>query len=409
MILEKNGLSQSLVQPHAAGAGASRENVFFHLFKASWLLALLLLLLNLGTVAGLGNINALEKSLFMVAGLIYLANKPLNWGPTISALIILLTIFICAFFTRFFSFSWGRTASAVTALFALVPFFLARPSERERNLALKSLALVPFVLVLYGVALWMATGNPIIFRDHTGAQRLGGALHPAFLAAASYAGALSSAFLYSQHRSFRYLFFCAASIVICLLSGTRMPSVCAVASCALVIVGATRGGASRVGIIGLGLAAAVIFLMTFGDQILVRFMSGSTSGREDMWAVLNEWVVRYPLVGVGFGHHGLLIPESITKLTRTSAAHNEYLRSLVELGYLGAPVFLAGLFLLFVQSSANSFSKITFQTLALVLLVFIYASTDNVFFLSYSLLIALVISWAPPAPMPSHGQSAAKP
>ena len=102
MILEKNRLSQSLVQPHAAGAGASRENVFFHLFKASWLLALLLLLLNLGTVAGLGNINALEKSLFMVAGLIYLANKPLNWGPTISALIILLTILFAHFLPDFF-------------------------------------------------------------------------------------------------------------------------------------------------------------------------------------------------------------------------------------------------------------------------------------------------------------------
>lgn len=385
------------------------EDLYFSFFRVAWLLALLLLVLNLGVVARLGNINALEKLLFMGAGLIYLANKPKNWGASISALVILLTIFICAMFTEFFAFSWGRTASATMALFALIPFFLARPSERERNLVLKSIAVVPFILVSYSVVLWVAIGNPIIFRDHTGAQRLAGALHPAFLAAACYAGALSSAFLYSQHKSFRYLFLCAASIVICLLTGTRMPSVCAAASCALVIVGATRGGASRLGIVGLGLTAAVIFLLTFGDQIMVRFMSGSTSGREGMWAALNEWIVRYPLAGVGFGHHGLLIPESITKVTQTSAAHNEYLRTLVELGYIGAPVFLGSLFLLFVQSSANSFSKVSLQTLALVLLVFIYASTDNVFFLSYCLLITLVIAWAPSALIPSRGQSVASP
>jgi O-antigen ligase len=388
-------MSQPFVLPNMHETRRIREDVFFNFFRIAWLLALGLLMLNLGVVAKLGNINALEKSLFLVAGLIYLANKRVNWGAAISAMIILLTIFLCAAFTKFFSFSWGRTASATTALFALIPFFLARPSERERNLALKSIAVMPFILLLYGLLLWAAIGNPILFRDHTGAQRLAGALHPAFLAAACYAGALSSAFLYSQHRSFRYLVLCAASIVICLLSGTRMPSVTAAASCALVIVVATRGGASRVGIIGLGLTAAFIFLLTFGDQIMVRFMSGSTSGREDMWAALNEWIVRYPFVGVGFGHHGLLIPESITKVTQTAAAHNEYLRSLVELGYLGAPIFLGSLFLLFVRSSADSFSKITFQTLALVLLVFIYASTDNVFFLSYCLLIPLVIAWAP--------------
>jgi O-antigen ligase len=389
------------------GAQHSTGATHFNFFRIAWLLALLLLGLNLGVVAGLGNINALEKSLFLATGLIYLANKPINWGAGISALVILATIFLGAAFTEFFAFSWGRTASAATALFALIPFFLARPSERERNLVLKSIAVLPFILVIYSAVLWVTLGVPIIFRDHTGAQRLGGALHPAFLAAACYASALSSAFLYARHKSFRYLLICAASIVICLLSGTRMPSVAAAASCALVIVGATRGGASRVGIIGLGLTASVIFLMTFGDQIMVRFMSGSTSGREDMWAALSEWIARYPLAGVGFGHHGLLIPESITKVTRTSAAHNEYLRSLVELGYLGAPVFLGSLFLLFVQSSATSFSKITLQTLALVSLVFVYASTDNVFFLSYCLLIPLVIAWAPCAHIPSCGQSAA--
>lgn len=390
-------------------AHLNTEDTFFNFFRVTWLLALLLLALNLGVVAGLGNINALEKSVFLAAGLIYLANKPKQWGASVTALVILLTIFLGALFTEFFAFSWGRTASAATALFALIPFFLARPSERERNLALKSITVLPFILVLYSVALWLAMGIPIIFRDHTGAQRLGGALHPAFLAAACYASALSSAFLYAQHKSFRYLVFCAASIFICLLSGTRMPSVCAAASCALVIVGATRGGASRAGMIGLGLTAAVIFLLTFGDQILVRFMSGSTSGREDMWAALSEWIARYPLAGVGFGHHGLLIPESITKLTRTSAAHNEYLRALVELGYLGAPVFLGSLFLLFAQSSANSIGKVSFQTLALVSLVFVYASTDNVFFLSYCLLIPLAISWAPVPPVPSRGQPVASP
>ncbi|MEO8122183.1 MAG: hypothetical protein ABI606_23015, partial [Rhodoferax sp.] len=89
-----------------------KGNALVNLFSVAWLAALLLLVLNLGVVAGLGNINALEKSLFLAAGLVYLANKPKNWGASITALVILLTIFLGAVFTEFFAFSWGRAASA---------------------------------------------------------------------------------------------------------------------------------------------------------------------------------------------------------------------------------------------------------------------------------------------------------
>ena len=373
------------------------HDLSFRLFRAGWILALGALVLNLGQVAMLGNINAIEKALFLLAGILYLAGKPIRRGPLAAAIVVLLTIVLGAIFTRFFAFSWTRAAAATAGLFALLVFLLARPTARERSLVLESIALVPVVLVLYGLLLSMTTGTSMFFRDHTGALRLAGALHPAFLAAASYAGALSNAFLYEQHKRLRPLALCVASLVICVLTGTRMPSVCAAASCALVIVGATRGGASRIGIVALGVIVAAAFLFTFGDQILVRFLSGSSSGREDLWRVLEEWIVRHPLAGVGLGHHGLLIPESITRFTRTAAAHNEYLRVLVELGYPGALLFIGGLFSLFVLASADRAPEIRVRSLLLVGFLFVYAWTDNVFYLTYCLLIAVVIAWAPGA------------
>ena len=353
-----------------------------------------LLVLNLGVVANLGNINAIEKSFFLLSGIIYIIGKPFLRYSLISSIIVFSTIIICATLTQFYAFQWSRTLSATIALFAFVPFLLARPSYRERDLVLTSIAIFPVIFLLYSLLLNALVGLPLYFSDHTGANRLSGTLHPAFVAASCYAAALSSAFLFRQNRKFRYFFLCCISILLCLLSGTRMPSLCAAASCGLVLIGAIRGGASRLGLLVAGLILLAGFLLTVGDQILIRFMSGSTSGREGMWEVLNEWILRYPWAGVGFGHHGLLIPESVSKFTRTTAAHNEYLRSLVELGYIGSTVFLSGLFSLFALSTSRRVSGISFQSLILISILFVYASTDNVFFLSYSLFIPIVISWA---------------
>lgn len=173
------------------------------------------------------------------------------------------------------------------------------------------------------------------------------------------------------------------------MSGTRMPSACAAVSAALILPAALRSAGARLALIVSGALLCAGFLLTVGNQILVRILSGSSSGREQIWRTLGPWVDRYPLTGIGFGHHGLLIPEHVLRLTNTTAAHNEYLRLLVELGYPGQALFLLGLMLMFAGRHKGG-SRV--RIVALLAVFFMYAATDNVFYLSYALFVPLSIA-----------------
>jgi O-antigen ligase len=133
----------------------------------------------------------------------------------------------------------------------------------------------------------------------------------------------------------------------------------------------------------------VIFLLTAGEQLLLRFESSSQSGRQLLWNAVMAWAERYPWYGVGFGHHAELIPEGVSRITGTVATHNEYIRLAAELGYFGEALFLMGL-LIAVISAPKYLTKIQFfYSLAVIIFFFIYAYSDNVFLLTYTLFGAL--------------------
>lgn len=376
--------------PFAAGEGAGTRA-----FATAWWLALAMLILNFGQVLGLGNINAVEKLLFLLAAVLYLRGKALDTVAAAGLALICAVVLLAAALTGFAAYSWTRALFALVALLSLAAYFLAAPGAVERRLMLVSIAVTPQILIGYGLLLTLLFGQPLFMRDHTGALRLGGPTIPAFLAAAGYAGTLAASFLYAGCGRLRWLVLAAAALALCGMSGTRMPSACAGVSAALILLTGLRSAGARLAMTLAGGAAAVAFLLTAGNQILVRIMSGTSSGREKIWGVLQAWVERYPWTGVGFGHHGLLIPEHVARLTNTTAAHNEYLRLLVELGYVGAPLFLLGLLLLFFGSRQRSPSAF-FRAAALLGAFFVYASTDNVFYLSYALFVPLCVALGMP-------------
>lgn len=360
-------------------------------FAPVWCLALAMLALNLGQVLGLGNINALEKLLFLAAAACYLYGK--SWDPVACAGLVLscMVVFACGVLTTFAAFSWGRTALALVAMLSLTAFFLAPPTSGQARLILVSIACTPLILLAYSLLLTLLLGRPLFMRDHTGALRLGGATIPAFLAAASYAGAVAASFLYAKMRRLRWMLVAGAALALCALSGTRMPSLCAAVSTAVILISALPDAGARLALIAVGIVVCTGFLLTAGNQILIRFLSGSASGREKLWDALGPWIDRFPFTGVGFGHHGLLIPEHILRMTNTAAAHNEYLRLLVELGYPGAALFLLGLLFVFLGRRLLSVTSLPLPAL-LLCMFFIYASTDNVFYLSYALFVPLCIA-----------------
>jgi O-antigen ligase len=359
-------------------------------FMFAWSLALAMLILNFGQVLGLGNINAVEKLFFLVAAICYLHRKSRDPAAAAGLALLCTTVLLAGALTPFSAFSWLRAVFALVALLSLAAFFLATPTAQQRRLMLTSIACTPLVLLAYGLLLTVLFGKPLFMRDHTNALRLGGATVPAFLAAASYAGVVAACFLYAGAGQRRWLALAACTLAICAMSGTRMPSACAAVSAAIILLAAMRDVGARLALIVSGSTLAGAFLLTAGNQILIRILSGSTSGREKIWGALGPWVERYPWTGVGLGHHGLLIPEHISQLTNTTAAHNEYLRLLVELGYPGEVLFLLGLLLLFFGRRHGSPAAF-FCTAALLGAFCLYASTDNVFYLSYALFVPLCI------------------
>lgn len=365
-------------------------------FGALWYVALAMLILNFGQVLGLGNINAVEKMFFLAAAVFYMRGKIFSRRAVFGLTLVFAACIVAGVFTPFAAFSWIRVALSLLALLALASYFLVTPTEEQRMLMLRSIAWTPVILIVYGLLLTVLLGKPLFMRDHTGATRLGGPTIPAFLAAASYAGVVASAFMFAGTRRTVYLFLACLALGLCTMSGTRMPTACAATSAGLILLLAMRSAGARMAFVVSGVALSAAFLLTAGDQILIRFLSGSTSGREKIWGALGAWIDRYPLTGVGFGHHGLLIPDYVTRLTNTTAAHNEYLRLLAELGYIGEGVFLAGMVLLFFAQVRRDAPRAWICTAALTAVFFLYASTDNVFFLSYALFTPLAVALGMP-------------
>ncbi len=352
-------------------------------FKNFWLSGILLLILNFGWTFNLGNINNIEKALFLITSLILYFKSPLNKISIIGYLFVLFSILFFGALTEFSEYSWSRLGLALTALVSILNFFIVRPSDQDRILVLRTLAFIAPIIVVYSIILFAAGIKPLYMKDHTGALRMGGATYPAFLAAAAYCSSIAAASLYMCTRKPFYIVLVFACLFISILSGSRMPTLCAATSSFAILLISFKSWSARAGFTVAGLLVVGIFLLTIGDQILLRFMSHSSSGRDILWASLQEWIRYYPWFGVGFGHHHLLIPDYVTKITGTIAPHNEYIRLCAELGYPGAVVFILGIILLYFFAATHKRPEDVFMALIVTAVHFLYAYSDNVFFLSY--------------------------
>ena len=383
------------VSTAATATTSSRERVFRNL----WFAAVGMLILNIGWTLRLGNVNFIEKALALVAGCAFLWGKRFDVTAVAGFMLLVMAVLLCAAFTPFFWFSWGRTGNALIAQIATLLFLLASATPRERGIMLTTIAWIPAVIFLFSLLFSAAGFGPLFSPDHTGAIRLQGATIPAFHAAACFSGSIAAAFLATQ-RDGRYLLLVAATLAICLLTGSRMASACSVVAAGIIILTGPLSGVKRLGVGLAGFAILGTFLLTAGDQILIRFMSGSYSGREQVWASLEEWIDRYPLTGAGLGHHGLLVPESVSRMTGTVAAHNEYLRLLAELGYVGRAAFIAGLVLIFIKTANFQTGNRALCTIVCMGAFFVYGSTDNIFYLSYAMFAPLAIVLGNSGPLP---------
>ncbi|WP_283150421.1 O-antigen ligase family protein [Silvimonas soli] len=308
-------------------------------FRNLWLLANGFMTVNVGVLFQLGNLNSLEKALFLLTSLAYLRSKPVDGRNLALVGGMFAVAWVFGVITPFPDFGWFRFISAAISMFAVLAFFCAWPTPRERLLILHTLALVPVGMVVLGGLYDLGGISRVLTHDYVGVTRLQGNTIPAFLAAAAFAGSVASAFLTTTVDR-RFILLTAADLAITFLTATRMPSVAALVAVSAILFTGLRSGVWRVAILVYGASLLAGFVALFGQQLVTRMEDGGTSGRELIWNSLQASLERYPWTGVGFGHHGLLIPENVSRFTGTVAAHNEFLRFAVELGYIGASLFL---------------------------------------------------------------------
>lgn len=334
----------------------------------------------------MGNTNPFEKSLFLMAAIFYAASCRMRPAPVAGLLLIVAAVFLSALYVDYHNFTWGRVFMALAAQLSLLFFFCYKSIHDKAIFMLKTISAIAPLMLAYGLLLNLIFDFPLFMRDHTGANRLGGAAMPAFLAAAGYGSSIAAAYMYLLTKKHIYMAIVILCLVICIMSGTRMPSLMAVVASLSIILYSFRSAIGKVGVIAIFSFSLFLFLILFGEGLLHRFEVSSNSGRDLLWNSVLEWLEIYPLIGVGFGMHADLIPLWVMNITGTAATHNEYIRLVAELGYIGVTVFAIGLlFVLF-----GSIEKYTSRSLILSIIVFgtffLYAYSDNVLLISYSLL-----------------------
>ncbi|GGP20969.1 O-antigen ligase family protein [Silvimonas iriomotensis] len=309
-------------------------------FRNYWLLANGFMMVNLSTLLGIGGLNSIERFLFLLAGIAYLRTRKVDWiNLSLFGGIVGVT-WVFGLFTDFPDFSWFRYAQAIISFFAVMSFMCAWPTQRERKLMLWTLTVLPIGMVVLGGVYQLGGIGSVLAHDYTGVTRLQGNSIPAFLAAAGFAGSVAAAFLTTGFDR-RCIVLTGINLAITILTATRMPSAAALIAVSVILFTGLRSGVWRLILVVYGVAVLAGFFALFGQQLITRLEDGGTSGRELMWNALLAALDHYSWTGVGFGHHGLLIPERVSHFTGTVAAHNEYLRMAVELGYVGAGLFLA--------------------------------------------------------------------
>jgi len=283
-----------------------------------------------------------------------------------------------------------RTADMLRSLIGSITpfliFFCVKPPGW--NLAVRrAVATVPVLSVVLGSVLAVFGLRPV-FVD-SGGLRLSGLGHPAFLAGvclpAIYVGLLH----WLRTASSRAALLLGVNLVILFLTGARAPAAYAaiVVIFSLILVpDAVVPRAHRLVLVAAGLAAFPVLAIlgeTFGGFRLFELAAGDAgdlSGRDKLWPLFEAAAAQAPWFGSGIGSGNLVIPHDgpIVQLMHTWAAHNEYLRILVEGGHIGRGLLIL-LFVLWVTSHTRRLPRLERVVMRLVFLTYAaHAVTDNV-------------------------------
>lgn len=311
----------------------------------------LLFVIKPGLLLGIEQQNAFEKIFFLLAALSFPLGRKVN--PVVITLlgICLAMVLALGALTSFPDFSWLLLLGALNQILVIYLMIAAKPNSADCKLFLY---LVPCLAPLcagaglFYHALGLYNTFPVEF--NTGAARFSGTLNAAFLSGLSISGIFVGVRLLNIRRNSGVAFIL-LNLLILLAAGGRGALAVIVLVAPLTFLLSHRWDLrAKLTALGLGIPAAIAALPVVWVAIGARLQNSGLSGREGMWTYLLELSDKYPNFGVGFGHQYWIVPRSVYILFTSSAAHNDYLRLLVELGWFGVFAFYTLLIIAFVSA-----------------------------------------------------------
>ncbi|MCX5493777.1 O-antigen ligase family protein [Kaistia dalseonensis] len=280
--------------------------------------------------------------MLLFASIAFVMTRP-RVGYMLGALaLMILTTFISALMTRYPAFNWSVYIMSLNQIVVPMLFLSARPTIVDRDFVLRMASWVPITCAVLGL-LYQAAGirNVFGYEYGSGLPRFQGSLIPALFAGFTLSGSVA-AMKYAHLVNRRYLWLACINIVLLVLSGSRVPTAIALVLCAFIFY-TNFNGQRRLKVMGTIIAGVgmVILLSTVGSGIIERFSQNGLSGRDVMWSYLEIVLAQYSDFGIGFGHQMSAVPREVLIVTGSTAAHNDYLRLALELGYGGAIAFYA--------------------------------------------------------------------
>jgi O-antigen ligase len=260
---------------------------------------------------------------------------------------------------------------------SVVPFAFAfsRLSPGWSKGIVRATICIPILSVTAGGVLALMGLRPLFIES--GGERLAGLGHPAFLASFCLAAIYACLILLG------------VNFVILLLTGARAPMAYAVVVTGLTLVFVHSDAfPRRCRVLPILLAACLVplVLVLAGYLTDVRLFNllgseaANLSGRELLWPPFQQAAAASPWLGWGVGAGNAIIPpDSQLALTIQSwAAHNEYLRMLVEGGQIGRGLLIV-LFVCWVARHTRVLCRTDRAIMRLVFLAFAaHAYTANV-------------------------------
>jgi len=302
---------------------------------------LALVIANLSVLLGLDNVNPIIKSSLFAVVLLFAKYRTVD---VVALKIVVMVFMVPVFMGMFSTYEYFEVNRFLRSAFSLMSIFFLLTLiffNSDKKLILLALSFSPLVSILLGAVYEKIGVWSLWYTDFLGVSRLQGSLIPAGLGSLCYVAIISSLASFYIYQKKYFLIIFLLNFLILILTAARMPLLLSVVISISIYLSFNKINLLKVVLLSVVLGIVTVFALAYlGDGLFNRLESTSMSGRDLIWEVLWNNVLEYPWFGIGLGHQILILPEDVMISAATIAAHNEYLRMAVEMGFVGVILFM---------------------------------------------------------------------